>query len=49
MKIEISEEGVINCDGLVCDPLGLYMTCSECGSCPIIALYDKYLEKKFGI
>lgn len=44
MKIEISEEGVIYCDGTICKPLDLYYTSDECGSCPVIALCQKFLN-----
>lgn len=44
MKIEITEEGIIFCDGLTCDPVGMYDSCSECGGCPFVSLFDRYLE-----
>ena len=47
MKIEISEEGIIFCDGVMCDPLGLFDNNSQCGNCPLVALLDKYLDSYF--
>lgn len=47
MEITMSEEGVIFCNGIMCDPLGLYCTGAECGSCPIISLAEEFCNIKF--
>ena len=46
MKIEITEEKIIYCDGILCDPLSMYITCDECGSCPVIEICEKFFEIK---
>lgn len=46
MKIEISEEGVIYCDGLVCDFLKMYDSCQECGNCPLMKIGDQFFDLK---
>ena len=43
-KIEISEEGIIFCDGLLCVLDSLYGNCSECGDCPIIKIHYLLLD-----
>lgn len=47
MKIEITEEGIVFCDGLICDPIGMYDSCAECGGCPFVSLFQKYLDIYF--
>ena len=47
MKIEISEEGIVFCDGLTCDPVSMYESCAQCGGCPFVPLIDRYLEAYF--
>lgn len=48
MKIEInSDERIIFCDGLTCDPIGYYMINAHCGNCPIIELFDKFAHAYF--
>lgn len=46
MKIEITEEGVIYCDGLVCDFLKMYDACQECGNCPLTKIGDQFFDLK---
>lgn len=46
MKIEISEEGVIFCDGLMCDFLKMYSLCQECGKCPLEKIGDIFFDLK---
>lgn len=47
MKIEISENGIIHCDGTICDPVAMYDSCAECGGCPFVHLFDEYLDIYF--
>ena len=42
MFIEITEEGIVFCEGLVCDPLGLYENRRQCGNCPLMEFAEKY-------
>ena len=42
MEITITEEGIIFCNGIACDPLTLFRTDSQCGNCPIIRIGEKY-------
>lgn len=44
MVIEITEEGIVFCDRLTCDPLGLYEAKQQCGDCPILKFAEKYYE-----
>lgn len=44
MKIEISEEGIVFCNGHTCDPVSMYDSCSTCGGCPIERLFDRFLD-----
>lgn len=44
MKIEITEEGVVFCDGLICDPIAMYDSCAECGGCPFTSMFEGYLD-----
>lgn len=44
MKIEITDAGVIFCDGVICDPVKMYDSCSECGGCPLVRLFDAFRE-----
>lgn len=49
MKIEITDDGTILCDGNRCDPLGLYLTYAECGSSAIINLCVKFQKNLFDL
>lgn len=49
MEITITSEGVIYCDGITCDPLGLFLTNDECGSRPLIKICAKFSEEYFDI
>jgi hypothetical protein len=44
MKIVILDEGVISCDGLICDPIGLWQINQNCGSCPFIRLAERFCD-----
>lgn len=44
MKIEISENGIIFCDRTICDPVAMYDSCAECGGCPFVSLFNRYLD-----
>ena len=45
MKIEIdSDERIIFCDGLTCDPIKNYMANAHCGNCPIIELCNEFVD-----
>lgn len=44
MKVEITEEGIVLCDSLTCDPLGNWITNDHCGNCPIIHVCEDFLE-----
>lgn len=46
MKIEISEEGVVFCDGMMCDFLKMYDSCGEYGSCPLVKIGDQFFDLK---
>lgn len=46
MKIEITEEGVIYCDGSMCDFYRMYDSCAECGGCPLVKFGDEYFNLK---
>ena len=48
MVIEVTEEGIVFCERLTCDPLGLYEVGQECGNCPIIKFAEDYEAIKFG-
>lgn len=48
MDIHITEEGIVFCDAIVCNPLALYDAGQECGNCPILKLAEDYQEIKFG-
>lgn len=47
MKIEISENGIIQCDGTMCDPVAMYDSYAECGGCPFVSLFERYLDIYF--
>lgn len=47
MKIEILENEIILCDGLTCDPVAMYDSCADCGGCPFVSLFDRYLDIYF--
>lgn len=47
MKIEISENGIVHCDGTICDPLALFDSCAECGNCPLVGMLDQFLDSYF--
>lgn len=49
MEIKISEEGVIFCDGIVCNPLSFYATNDYCGSCPLIKICDEFFDIKLDV
>lgn len=42
MKVEITDEGIIYCDGITCNPLSLFYTNAECGSCPVMRICEEY-------
>lgn len=44
MKIEINEEGILFCNGIICDPVAMYDSCSECGGCPFISKFNEFLK-----
>ena len=44
MKIEISENGIIHCDGTICDPVAMYDSYANCGGCPFVHLFDEFLD-----
>lgn len=46
-KIEISEEGIIFCDGLLCVLDSLYASCSECRDCPIVKIHSLLKDLDF--
>lgn len=46
-KIEISEEGTIFCDGLLCVLDSLYGSCSDCGDCPIVKIHSQLVDLDF--
>ena len=46
MKIEITEEGVIYCDGPMCDFFRMYDSCAECGGCPLVKFGDEFFDLK---
>lgn len=48
MKLHISEEGIIFCDEILCDPLALYDIGQECGNCPILKFAEEYECIKYG-
>ena len=46
MKIEITGDGIVFCDGLMCDFLKMYDSCGECGGCPLVKIGDKFFDLK---
>lgn len=46
MRLEITDEGVIYCDNIMCDLLKLYDSCAECGDCPLVKLGDQFFDIK---
>lgn len=44
MKIEIDEYGIVYCDGKICDPIAMFDSCSECGGCRFISVFNKFLQ-----
>lgn len=45
MKVEIdSEERILFCDGLTCDPIKNYMANAHCGNCPIIEICNEFVD-----
>lgn len=48
MVLEISEEGIVLCEGWYCDPLALYDIGQECGNCPILKFAEDYETIKYG-
>lgn len=45
MKIELdSEERIVFCDGLTCDPIKNYAANAHCGNCPIIELCNEFAD-----
>lgn len=44
MDINISDEGIISCNGLVCDPIGLWNINQHCGNCPFIRLAERFCD-----
>lgn len=42
MDINISDEGIVFCDGLTCDPIGMWTISQNCGSCPFIKLAERF-------
>lgn len=49
MKIEITDKGVVYCDGNVCDPIGLYATDDECGNCQLLKICRDYTEEYYDV
>lgn len=47
MKIEMTEEAIVFCDGIMCDPVKMYDSCAECGGCPFVRLFNEYLDIYF--
>lgn len=47
MEIRFTDIHDIECGGLRCDPLSMYLTNSECGDCPVIALGKAFLKIEF--
>lgn len=48
MMLHISEEGIVFCGEILCDPLGLYNMGQECGDCPILKFAEDYETIKYG-
>ena len=48
MMLHISEEGIVFCGEILCDPLGLYDIGEECGNCPILKFAEDYETIKYG-
>lgn len=44
MDINISDEGIVFCDGLTCDPIGMWTINQNCGSCPLIKLAERFCD-----
>lgn len=45
MRIEIdSDERIVLCDGLTCDPIKNYAAGAHCGNCPIIELCNEFVD-----
>lgn len=42
MVIEITDEGIVFCEGLTCDPVGLYENRRQCGNCPLLKFAERY-------
>lgn len=40
----MTEEGIICCDTLTCDPVRNYASNAHCGNCPLVLLYYEFLE-----
>lgn len=47
MMIHISEEGIVFCGEISCDPLRLYDIGEECENCPILKFPGKYETIKY--
>lgn len=48
MMLHISEEGIVFCDGMLCNPLALYDVGQECGNCPLLKFAEDYETIKYG-
>jgi len=46
MKIEMTEEAIVFCDGLTCDPIAMWESCAACGNCPLLRLCEEYFQDK---
>lgn len=47
MKIEISDEGVIFCSGIPCNPIELWENSAACGDCPMIQWGEEFCNAYF--
>ena len=47
MEIILTDEGIVFCDGVMCDPLKMYGCSQECGNCPIISMAEEYETIKY--